>query len=73
MVFCFIHCNRRPLQCLLTGMLTVSFRIACDVLFDCGAHHITTMKGQVLVNRAISHFRKVIPAVVQREGRASGY
>ena len=52
---------------------TVSFRIACDVLFDCGAHHITTMKGQVLVNRAISHFRKVIPAVVQREGRASGY
>ena len=54
-------------------MLTVSFRIACDVLFDCGAHHITTMKGQVLVNRAISHFRKAIPAVVQREGRASGY
>ena len=25
----------------------------CMYLFDCGAHHITTMKGQVIVNRNV--------------------
>ena len=53
MMFCFIHCNHCQLQSLRRGMWTVSFRIALDDLFDCGAHHITTMKGQVIVNRNV--------------------
>ena len=52
-MFCFIHCNHCQLQSLRRGMWTVSFRIALDDLFDCGAHHITTMKGQVIVNRNV--------------------
>ena len=32
---------------------TVSFRIARDVLLDCGAHHILIMIGQVMVNRNV--------------------
>ena len=32
---------------------TVSFRIARDVLLDCGAHHILIIIGQVMVNRNV--------------------
>ena len=53
MMFYSIHCKRRSLQCLLTGMETVSFPIGLYDLFNCEAHHITTMKGQVIVNRNV--------------------
>ena len=32
---------------------TVSFRIARDVLLDCGAHHILMTISQVMVNRNV--------------------
>ena len=36
----------------LCGNFTL-FGIAPDDLFDCGEHHITTMKGQVITNRSV--------------------
>ena len=52
-MFHFIRCNRRSLQRLRTEMQTISFCIAPDDLFGCGAQYITTMKGQVIVNRNV--------------------
>ena len=72
-MFHSIHCNRRSLQCLLTGMYTVSFRIARDDLLDCGAHHITTLKGQVIVNRNVKDEKHLKTKNASTNYRSSAY
>ena len=83
MKFYFIHCNRRLLQCLRTGKETVSFRIARgDVWLRRASYYNDERSGYSKCWDSVtaakcckytSHLRKVIPTVVQREGKVSGF